>query len=265
MLVQLAQMASVAAENARLYARERTIAQTLQRSLLPPRLPDIPGVELGARYSAAGAGIEVGGDFYDVFPAEAGEWALTIGDICGKGPEASAVTALARYTIRAAAIYSNRPSGVLRLLSDAMLEQRPDGRFASVAYVRVFGISPEGAELEVALGGHPPPLILRADGTVDSIGAPGTLLGIVPEPRLADARARLEPGDVLVLYTDGVTDVRRGKEEVFGLSDLRALLQESIGLGPSALAARIEEEVLRAAGARPRDDVAVLTLAVPAT
>ena len=195
-----------------------------------------------------------------MFATEGGEWACVIGDVCGKGPEAAAVTALARHTLRAVASHEHVPSRILRRLSDAMREQRPDGRFVSVAYARVRQVGPELASLQLSLGGHPPALLRRADGSVESIGEPGTLLGIVDAPTLADVDVRLTAGDALVLYTDGVTDVRHAKREVFGLDDLREVVASAPDPRPAGLAATIEDEVLRASAGRPRDDVAVVTL-----
>jgi serine phosphatase RsbU (regulator of sigma subunit) len=228
-------MTSVAVENAQRYARERVIAQTLQGSLLPPSLPEIPGLELAARFNAAGDGIEVGGDFYDVFRAGEDEWCMVIGDVCGKGPEAAALTALTRYTIRAGALHERHPSRVLGLLNEAMLEQRHDGRFATVLYLRLI-VGPGGrVRVVAASGGHPLPLLLRADGRVDAVGAGGTLLGVIENPVLPDAEVVLDPGDTLVLYTDGVIEVRSGGKEIFGAEELTSLLGTSKGLDPDAL------------------------------
>ncbi|MEA2702340.1 MAG: hypothetical protein QOD63_285, partial [Actinomycetota bacterium] len=173
-LVALAEQAAVALERARLYDSERVsrrqaeqarreaeqdrrrsveLARALQTSLLPPRLPDVPGLELGARYHPALAGLEVGGDFYDVFDT-GGDWAVVIGDVCGKGPEAAALTALARYTIRSVAMDLRHPAQVLRKLNETLLHQQLDERFCTVAYGRVVP-SVGGMRVSVCLGGHP--------------------------------------------------------------------------------------------------------------
>ena len=259
--VQLAQMASVAVENAQRYARERSIAQTLQRSLLPPSLPEIPGLEVAARFSPAGDGIQVGGDFYDVFKAADDEWCMVIGDVCGKGPEAAALTALTRYTIRAAALHERRPSRVLTMLNQAMLEQRQDGRFATVLYLRL-QIGPGRVRVAAASGGHPLPLLLRGDGRVDAVGAGGTLLGVIDRPVLPDAEVDLRAGDSLVLYTDGVIEVRSGGKEIFGAAELSALLSGCAGLSPDEILERIQHRVLHESGGQPQDDVALLGIRV---
>ena len=150
----------MAIANARLYQRERTIARTLQRSLRPGALPAVPGLSASVRFNAAGEGVELGGDFYDLFRARDGGWAALIGDIQGKGPEAAAVTALARHTLRAAAAYEHRPSGVLTLLHRALREQVADGRFCTVAYAYM-QVVPGHVRLELACGGHPLPFIVH--------------------------------------------------------------------------------------------------------
>ena len=256
-LTQLGQLASVAIANARLYGRERTIARTLQRSLRPGGLPDVPGLDAAVRFHPAGEGVELGGDFYDLFRARDGGWAVLIGDIQGKGPEAAAATALARHTLRAAAAYEHRPSGVLTMLHRELQEQLGDGRFCTVAYAYL-QVVPGHVQLELACGGHPLPLILHPDGRVEEVGRLGTLLGADAEPLLADVAVELNEGDVLVLYTDGVTEVRKHRREVFGADELATLLSGCGGLRPEAVVERIEQAVVHASEGRLRDDVAIL-------
>src|SRR5204862_7468052 len=160
--------------------------------------------EIAAAYRPAGAGLEVGGDFYDVFSTGEDQWYAVVGDACGKGAEAAAVTALARYTIRAAAVRRRSPSAILRWLSDAMVQQSDDNRrFCTIACAH-FDLSRSPARVTVACGGHPLPVAVRADGTTEEVGVPGTLLGLVSQPVLQDAAAELGSGDTLVLYTDGL-------------------------------------------------------------
>jgi GAF domain-containing protein len=259
-LAQLGQLASVAIVNAELYSRERRIATTLQRSLLPGTLPAVRGLSAAVRFCPAGEGIEVGGDFYDIFPAR-DDWAAVIGDVCGKGPEAASVTALARHTLRAAAAFEDRPSRVLALLHRALRDQRGDGRFCTVAYAHL-EVVPPSVRLTLACGGHPLPLVVRASGKVEPVGELGTLLGadLDSEPVINEATVDLEVGDALVLYTDGVTEVRRSRREVFGHDHLAGLLETCAGLPPDTMAERVERAVLTAAGDRPRDDIAILVL-----
>jgi serine phosphatase RsbU (regulator of sigma subunit) len=258
-LTQLASLASVAISNAQLYERERTIAQTLQRSLRPGALPEVPGVAAAVRFHPAGEGVELGGDFYDLYEAGAGAWAALIGDVQGKGPDAAAVTALARHTLRAAAAYEQRPSGVLAMLHRQLREQRSDGRFCTVALAHL-RVAEGRVRVELACGGHPLPLVVHPDGEVAPVGRLGTLLGTDIEPQLFDVSIELGPDDVLLLYTDGVTEVRRHRREVFGLAELKDLLGGCGGLPPDAMADRLESAVLSASGSRLRDDVAILAL-----
>jgi serine phosphatase RsbU (regulator of sigma subunit) len=256
-LTQLAQLASVAISNAQLYERERTIAQTLQRSLRPGALPDVPGIAAAVRFRPAGEGVELGGDFYDLYDVGGGKWAALIGDVQGKGPDAAAVTALARHTLRAGAPYEERPSGVLAQLHRALREQRTDGRFCTVAHAHLW-IGDDRVRVELCCGGHPLPLVIHADGRVQPVGRLGTLLGTDIEPELSDVTVELEHGDVFVLYTDGVTEVRRRRREVFGHRELTDLLGTCGGMPPNAVADCIESAVLAASEGRLRDDMAIL-------
>jgi serine phosphatase RsbU (regulator of sigma subunit) len=256
-LTQLAQLASVAISNAQLYERERTIAQTLQRSLRPGGLPDVPGLSAAVRFRPAGESVELGGDFYDLFAAGGGAWAALIGDVQGKGPDAAAVTALARHTLRAGAVYEQRPSGVLALLHRALREQRSDGRFCTVAHAHL-RIGRGRVQVELACGGHPLPLVVHPNGQVEPVGRLGTLLGTDIEPQLYDVTVELREGDVFVLYTDGVTEVRRRRREVFGLAQLTELLGGCGALPPDAVADRMEAAVIAASEGRLRDDMAIL-------
>jgi serine phosphatase RsbU (regulator of sigma subunit) len=222
-------------------------------------LPAIPGLEVAARFRAAGTG-DVGGDFYDLFEVGDGGWALVVGDVCGKGPDAAAVTALARYTIRAGAMQRSYPSHILSLLNDALLRQRTGADFCTVALGR-FDIRPEGAILVLASGGHPLPLLLSADGEVKPIGRPGSLLGVLDEPDLRDEAVELDPGDSVVFYTDGVTEAG-APLRILEPDALEALVAAGHGLEPAALAARIERAAAEATGGELRDDIAILVARV---
>ncbi|HEX2086905.1 MAG TPA: SpoIIE family protein phosphatase [Solirubrobacteraceae bacterium] len=256
---ELADRCALALDNAAVYAQRDLVAMSLQEELLPPTLPQIPGLDVGARYAAAGEGNEVGGDFYDVFPSDTG-WRVVIGDVVGKGPAAAAVTGLARHTLRAAAPYEQAPSALLAVLNRALLAERAGERLASVACVQ---LEPAGDELDltVSVGGHPLPLVVDAGGAVREVGRFGQLLGVEPEHRAVDVRDRLRPGELLVLYTDGVVDAR-GPAGVFGEERLRALLRDLAGNAPTRVVQRIEAAVLAASGGRPHDDIAIVALRV---
>ncbi|HEX5617690.1 MAG TPA: SpoIIE family protein phosphatase [Solirubrobacteraceae bacterium] len=255
----LALRAAAAVENARLYETARSIAGTLQASLLPPVLPEIPAIELAAAYRPAGAGLEVGGDFYDVFSTAEDQWYAVVGDVCGKGAEAAAVTALARYTIRAAAVRRRSPSAILRWLSDAMLQQAgdEDGRFCTIACAHL-DVSRSPARVTISCGGHPLPLVVRADGTTEHIGIPGTLLGMVASPDLQDSSADLRGGDTLVLYTDGLTEAG-APARVWAPDELEAAARDVAG---ASAAATVDHLLAAAVDPVPeaRDDIAVLAL-----
>jgi PAS domain S-box-containing protein len=258
---EVARRCATAVENARLYSERAYIARTLQQSLLPVELPDIPGIEAAARFRPTGEGNEVGGDFYDVFETGHRGWTVVIGDVCGKGPDAAAVTALARYTLRAAAMRELVPSRSLSVLNEALLRQRDDRRFCTVVYAYLEKLD-EGARVAISTGGHPLPLLLRADGGVDPVGVHGTLLGVVPDPELEDRAVTLGPGDTLVFYTDGVIESRMGSNGVLDERRLMELVSTCAGRDPDTIAAKVEEAAVLSQHGRPKDDIAVLVLRV---
>ncbi|WP_166395500.1 SpoIIE family protein phosphatase [Rubrobacter marinus] len=264
-----------AIDNARLYAYQTRVARALQGSLLPSYLPEVPGFEVGLHYLPAGEA-NIGGDFYDLF--EAGErsegrpgpdgerppssWGVAVGDVSGKGPDAAAVLALARYTIRAAAMHRTRPASILADLNEAMLRhgrEREARKFCTVAYARV---EPDGrgARVSVSRGGHPAPMLLRADGAVRPVGYAGRAMGVFADPRLTEQEARLEPGDALVLFTDGVTEARAPDGTFFGEERFADLLRSSAGLDATALTAHLGDAVCGFQNYDLNDDVAILVL-----
>ncbi len=256
----LASHAAAAVENSRLYKARSAIARTLQASLLPPALPEVKGFDLAAAYRAAGEGFEVGGDFYDVFSTADDQWYAVIGDVCGKGAEAAAVTAMARYTIRAAAVRRRSPAAILRLLSEAMLRQEPsedEGRFCTIACLHL-DVSQEPARATVACGGHPLPVVLRADGRVEELGVAGTLLGLVERPDLRDRTGELGPGDTLLLYTDGLTEAG-APDNVWDPEQLAEVMAAAAGRSAQGVVDHAVAAAL-AVQPEPRDDIAVVAL-----
>jgi serine phosphatase RsbU (regulator of sigma subunit)/PAS domain-containing protein len=263
---ELANRAAIAVEHARLHAARTHVATTLQRSLLPPRLPVIPGLTIAARFRAAGTASEVGGDFYDLFEGRDG-WMVLMGDVTGKGPGAAAITSLARYTMRTVAQYEDDPTVMLGRLN-ATLGSDPERRQICTAVcvevlprVASAGVPSEGggARLRIVCAGHPSPILVRSgDGAVEAVGRPGTLLGAFPEGRWTVTEVELRDGDSLVLYTDGVTDTRGPDGRRFGSERLEETLR---AIGPAAaedIAGGIDA-ALQAFGEQ-RDDVAVLVL-----
>jgi serine phosphatase RsbU (regulator of sigma subunit) len=258
----LAGRAAIAVDNARLYGERSYIATTLQQALLPDNLPEIPGVELAARYLAAGEGAEVGGDFYDIYRSGESTWGLAIGDVRGKGPRAAAVTALTRYTLRTASLSQTAPSRILATLNEAMLRQRSDDRFCTVAYASIEPSERGGVKMKLGVGGHPLPLLLRRDGSVERVGSPGTLIGLVPDPDIKDEIVELGPGESLVLYTDGVSEARSQEAGLFGEDRLIELLRGCAQQDAAGIAERIEQQVLAFQDQANGDDLAVLVMRV---
>jgi PAS domain S-box-containing protein len=255
----LARRAALSVDTARLYSERTYIARALQESLLPPQLPEIEGFDIAARYTAAGEGNEVGGDFYDVFPVGPREWGVVIGDVCGKGADAAALTALVRYTIRAVATAEREPSEVLELVNEAILRQRSDNRFCTGSYARLALDEEGGATVTFANGGHPLPVVMRADGSSEPFGASGTLLGIVPDPELTDERLRLAPGDGIVFYTDGVTEAA-APDVLLEPRDVARMVDACPEGDSSDVARCIEEAVLDEGRPTPQDDIAILVV-----
>ncbi len=246
-------------ERTRLHEQRDRMSRTLERSLIPSKLPQIPGVELAALYLPFEEGDEIGGDFYDAFPLPGDTWGVAIGDVAGKGPEAAAVMGLLRHSMRVVSHYEDRPSRILAELNDILLAQdtNEERRFCTVACLRVH---PNGdrARVTVSLAGHPPPVVRNASGEVRSVGEPGDLLGVFDDPRHHDVAVDLEMGDAMVLFTDGLIETR---EE--GAGDLVASLTESLkgGAAPSAesLLNRIRKRLIDDRE-YVEDDVAVLVL-----
>ena len=241
--------------------RFASLARTLQASLLPPHLPDIPGLEVAARYRSAEDGVEVVGDFYDLFDIGADGWGVVMGDVCGKGPEAAALTAVARHTVRAAAMREERPSGVLARLNEAVLNHDADERFCTAVYARVVP-GPEKVRLSLSCGGHPLPLVLRADGSVQTAGRPGMLLGLFEDPDLSDVEVELGAGDAAILFTDGATEAKR-RGVLLGEDRLRAIVSACAGLRAEEIAHRMEDAILEFQEGAPKDDLAIVVLRVP--
>ncbi len=259
LLGQLATQAAASLENLALHEAQRAIAHTLQASLLPPVLPEIERLETAALYRAAGEGNEVGGDFYDVFSTGGDQWFAVIGDVCGKGAEAAAVTALARYTLRAAVVQHRSPARMLRWLNDAMLRQKTGPtRFATIACVR-FDVDKDGTTATVACGGHPSPRVLRTTGLVETVGEPGTLLGVLQQVRLEDRSTRLSDGDALVLYTDGLTEAGTPRR-VWTPEQLDAAVASTRRASAQGIVDQLAHEAL--GDEPPRDDLALLAVKV---
>jgi PAS domain S-box-containing protein len=258
----LSRRAALALDNARLYSERTAISQSLQRSLLPPELPEIGGVEVEVIYRAAGEGNEVGGDFYDLFPISDGAYGFAIGDVCGTGPNAAAVTGLARHALRLLAREGLSGPAVLERLNSAILDEGARSRFLTLLYGELRPQEDGSAELKVVCAGHPLPLRLRQDGTVEPAAEPQPLLGVMDDLELYEQTVTLDPGDVLLCVTDGVTERREGTR-MLGDDGLTDVLSTCTGLTAGAVAARIMRAVERFASDAPSDDMAILAMRVP--
>jgi CHASE3 domain sensor protein len=237
-----------------LYRTTERTARTLQQSLLPAQIPDVPSCELAIRFTPAGADDLVGGDFYDVFPVGDDHWAIVVGDVCGKGAEAAAVTAMARWTLRTLAATVRPPAEVLRSLNDVMLHQTHEPRFITIIYA-LLDLRDAEAQVRIASGGHPPAIAVSAAGEPAPVPASGDLLAVWPDIRLNEVELTLQPGASLVLYTDGVTDQGPGIER----SPVHAIRKLSGERSADAIAQALQHEAGKW-GDVPRDDVAIVAL-----
>jgi phosphoserine phosphatase RsbU/P len=240
-------------------AHARALARTLQDTLIPPAVPDVPGLDLAAAYRPAGRGDEVGGDFFDIFEIARGDWVVAVGDVCGKGVEAAVVTAAVRYAIRGAAVRLHEPGKILEALNEVLLHHETN-RFCTVVLVRLRRTE-EGWIATSSAGGHPLPLLVRAGEQARPVGRHGTLLGARPTTTAYDVDVELRSGDAILLYTDGVTEGRRG-HEFYGEERLRDVVTEHAGSAGS-LCEAILADVLRFQTGDPRDDIVVLAVGVP--
>jgi serine phosphatase RsbU (regulator of sigma subunit) len=236
-------------------ARDQALetTRTLQQSILPPRVPEIPGCELAIRFRPIGGGL-VGGDFYDVYEVVPGSWAVIVGDVCGKGAEAAAVSAMARWTLRSLIGASVAPADALRFLNESMLHQAVDARFITLAYLRIT-VEGKTARAEVACAGHPPPVIVPAGGEPAPVDAAGDLLGVWHEIRLHTAELRLSPSDAVVLFTDGITEQGPGEPA----EPDRLLADRPADADAKQLASALEDRAIPSRG-EPRDDIAIVAL-----
>jgi sigma-B regulation protein RsbU (phosphoserine phosphatase) len=240
-------------------SRARDLVRTLQQVLVPPTPPRIPSLDVAGVYRPARHGEEVGGDFYDVFQVGPSRWVAVIGDVCGKGIEAAVVTALLRHTIREAVIAESDLPAALTRVNRTVLDQGVDrsSTMAALSLTRT-GV---GWSATVCCAGHPLPLLVRRGApSPEPVGAPGTLLGILPDPRFHEVRVDLSPGDEVVLFTDGVTEGRRGRQ-FYGLDRLRDTVARG-GADARELAQRLVDDAVDFQDGTTRDDIAVVVVRV---
>jgi sigma-B regulation protein RsbU (phosphoserine phosphatase) len=238
--------------------RARVLAATLQQTLVPASPPTIPGLDVGAVYRAAGDGHEIGGDFYDVFEISVDNWVIALGDVQGKGVEAAVVTALARFTIRSAAVEHDSPAEILAILN-TVLRHDPTDRGCTALILRLTRTG-NGWSVTVASGGHPLPLLRGADGQIVECGRPSPLIGCFAEPDFTDDAFSMKVGETLLMYTDGVSESRRDRAW-FGEERIWSKLATFSGPA-DRLASELLDDVLEFGGTRPRDDIAIVAAAV---
>ncbi|WP_149264523.1 SpoIIE family protein phosphatase [Actinomadura sp. K4S16] len=266
---ELSRRAALAVDNARLFSAQTAMSSALQRSLLPPGIPEIPGLEVAVVYEPAGEGSEVGGDFYDVFesgrrpggPAPASRWRFAIGDVCGTGPEAAAVTGLARHALRILAAEDMTVPAVLTRLNRLILGEGERGRLLTLLHGEITARRRrDGVTIKLTSAGHPPPLVLDPEGGVREVASPQPLLGVFDGVEFHTDTVELRRGEVLLCVTDGVTERRSGSRLLGDGHGLEKLLAGCTGLSAGAVAARIQRAV-RDFGPEPsNDDVALIVL-----
>lgn len=262
LLEELADHLALALRTERRYQRRSDAADALQASLLPRSLPALPGLELGVAYHAATEGVEVGGDFYDVFEAERG-WGLVLGDVCGKGEDAAAVTAMVRHGMRLLGLWHTDPAEILRHINHAMVVRGETDRFVTAIAAHVVE-EQDGVRLRLASAGHPRAAILRADGAVQFSSGGGVPLGVFRESTVATEALSLFPRDTLLLYSDGVTEARRHDGVLYGDDRLADALARTRGLTAPALVKAVEADMYEHSGGRSHDDIALLAVRVAA-
>lgn len=258
---RLARRSGTAVEHARLYAAHSRISRILQDALLPEALPEIEGFEVRARYAPVGLANEVGGDFYDAFPCGEGRWMLLIGDVCGKGARAAGITALARHTLRTAAMVGQAPIEMLATLHRALRERPPGSDLCTVCLACVRQDQGDrSARLSVVLAGHQPPLLIDPDGTSAPIGEPGTMLGVIDPLELVERDTELRTGQTLLLYTDGVSDAGQRLGSPLRESGVAELSRLAPQRSLEGLLEHIEQAARARSNGRLRDDVALLAI-----
>jgi PAS domain S-box-containing protein len=262
---EFAARAALAIDNGKLFHSRNRVARSLQAALLPPALPQVEGLALSARYQVAEADVAIGGDFYDVIELGDHSWGVVVGDVCGRGPDAAALTGLMRHSVRTVVVREERPSEVLAQTNAAVLDQIDDAKFCTAAYLRLSldDAAAEGSIHVVASSaGHPRPAVVRATGEAWLLDCAGTLLGVVEEPRLVDTETDLLPGDAVVLYTDGVTEARNDRE-LFGEKRLLAALAELAGQSAESIAAGLEAAVTSFRNSASDDTAILVAQAAP--
>ncbi|MFG1775711.1 SpoIIE family protein phosphatase [Micromonospora sp. NPDC049048] len=262
---EFAARAGAALGAAELYGGQVHLARVLQNSLLPPDLPAVPGTVLAGGYRAAGDGLRIGGDFYDVFRVPGGA-IFALGDVAGKGVGAAVLTGRVRQSLRTLRLVEQRPLELMGLLNHALFDA-PDAarrsQFTTLLLGTLHAAPDGGVTVRIAGGGHPSPLRIHADGGVTPVAVGGMPVGALAAARFAEVELRLAPGELLFAYTDGVVEARGGPDgqEMFGEERLHAALASAAGSTPAALVDRLLDLVDRWLGGQIQDDIAMLVVA----
>jgi serine phosphatase RsbU (regulator of sigma subunit) len=254
----IARRAALAIDNASAHAELQEIGRALQRGLLPASMPSARGIEVGVVYETAGELNAVGGDFYDFFPVGGGSWFFVVGDVCGTGPEAAAVTGLARHTLRALMTASFPIGTTLERLNEAILNEGDRGRFLTLACGIVDAARGGWHRVRLVCAGHPPPFLV-SDGQVSRLGRPQPLLGVLDVVDYGEEEHRLRQGDRLVIVTDGVLERREGSR-MFDDEGVEGVLASTVSLTAQRVAGRLLQSVTDFSLIPPMDDIAVMVL-----
>ncbi len=258
----IARRAALAIHNAQSTAAHVAVSQALQQALLPRALPLVPGLDFAAEYLPASSGSDVGGDFYDVLSVDPSHWLVSIGDVCGKGARAAARTGLVRDVLRVLVRDGRSLRRAVEMLNDVMMEAGDPLQFCTLAAAMLSRPRPgsaAGLDIDLVLAGHVQPVLVRGNGNAELIGEFGTAVGLVPKVRLECTRHRLAPGEVILVYTDGVTERRRGREQ-FGTDRLLAVAASAAGRPAGKVVAAVREAVERFSADPLDDDVALLAV-----
>jgi sigma-B regulation protein RsbU (phosphoserine phosphatase) len=258
---EFAERAGAALGSATLFGRQRAAIEGLETTLHPAELPAVPGVQIAAHYRPAAGPLRVGGDFYDVHPRADGTLLFLLGDVCGNGPEAAALTGNIRHALSALHLVEQEPNRLLDLVN-TMLLGTGGSRFASLVVGSMTSRDADVMRVSLGSGGHPCPLVLRRDGTVEEVVIPGMLVGVTSDARFGQETVELNRGDVCLLYTDGITEARGGPsgDEMFGEERLSALLAECHEVPIETILARINAAVGEWLGGNDHDDIALLAI-----
>jgi sigma-B regulation protein RsbU (phosphoserine phosphatase) len=256
---ELCARSALALDSARVYEDHARVTRILEDSLRPPALPELPGLDVAACFRSAAAHLAIGGDFYDVHGSD-DDWLVVLGDVCGKGVEAAVLNGRARQSIRTAARFDRRPSRILSTLNEVLYEDDSD-RFVTVACARVRPAEGDTHRVDLAVAGHPAPMLIHADGTVEQPEVTGRLAGALPtEGGYQEVTLTLGPGDALLLFSDGIHEAR-GEGGLYGLDRLRTLLGRYAGTGATTIVEAVERDVVEHLDGNGHDDMTALAIA----